>query len=58
MHHPAMRRIRKPTDADLTAIIASGTPATKSTHALKSKRLKDEQIKGLVGQIRTFAKKK
>jgi mono/diheme cytochrome c family protein len=50
--------VQKRTDAELTAIIANGTPATKSIHAFKSKGLKDDQIKGLVGHIRTFAKKK
>ncbi|HSP15762.1 MAG TPA: cytochrome c [Thermoanaerobaculia bacterium] len=51
----ASPEVQKLTDAELTAMIADGGPAKKSSHTFKSKGLNVEQIKALVGYIRSLA---
>ena len=48
----------KKTDAELTTQIKDGGVKKTASHAFGAKGITDEQIKGLVAHIRTFAAKK
>lgn len=49
--------VQKMSDADLTAMIADGGKDKKPTHAFANKGVTPEQVKALVGYIRSLAKK-
>lgn len=49
--------VKAKSDADLTDFIANGGPTKKASHAFATKGLTPDQIKDVIGAIRTLQKK-
>lgn len=49
--------VKAKSDADLTDFIANGGPSKKASHAFASKGLTPDQIKDVIGAIRSMQKK-